>query len=456
MFAGGAARTKDPHAALSYYREAMEIAEEMPLTSATNQRVSVQEAVVAGIATVDPVRAIDMFHRIDKPNWTAHSGMDMRTRAAYRIEQVLVQKTSTSQADQLMALFKYAGDTGEYPYEAASHFISALHKDRKDARAAQVFGEALQYLQKDDKYAATPANFTDLLLANADFLSPTLTTTGIRAAVESARRFDTQHHTEGAQAEQRTMVLSDGPDQIRARKQATYIALKLLPLASRLDPSLADDLKKQDSDLQAGTAGATDEEVARLAGGQGSTIVGNDPSSGAQAAAWLHQQAISNQLVQLSETDPDKSIAGLDQVQDTALSVNTQAAIARNLAGSDPNRAAALLERAQAKSAKIDDPKERVSALMAIAEAWSELHNTERVRSVVAEGIPIAQKMYEDGKNAKVDTFLMRPGVNELAGLIGVLARVDARGSMDMADSIDAPEVKSYALLSAAQVLLTQ
>lgn len=452
-FAGTAAAT-NPALSKDYYLQAMDMADNMPLTSPNDMRVSVQNSSVAGIATNDPILAMQLFRRIDKPDWTAFPESDMRSVAASAIVRSLVAKTGTSKADELAALLAYAGDTGEYPYISASTLLSALEEHHQRDLISKVFSDALLHIQEDGTFISAPGDFTDLLLSHSNSLPPALCMAAVRAAVEAAGRFDAKQKEHGS-AEQRTMVLDTGKSQVAIRKQATYIALRLLPLASRLDDRLADELKHRDSDLQAATAGASNDDLAKLASSRSSIVVGEGGVASAQIAGVMRDQAESRNLVDLSQQDPGKAIASLSGIQDTAIKVRTEAAIAENLIHSDAPRAAAMLESAWSDSERIMDTKEHIVALEIIAGAWSSLNDSEHVRSVVSDGLSLAQKMYSSSKNEKVDAFVLRPGLDELAELTGLLARVDAQAGLQQAESIDSPEARAYVLLSIARVLLT-
>jgi hypothetical protein len=451
--AGHAVRASNSALAKTYYLRALDMTDNMPLNSPNNLRVSIQNSTVAGIASNDPMLAMQLFRRIDKPDWTAFPEIDMRYVAASAIVQSIVAKTGTSKADNLAELFVYAGETGEYPYNSASTLLSALEERQQKDLISEIFSDALRHIQKDKTFASGPGDFTDLLLSHSNSLPPSLCIAGIQAAVQTARFFDGKQKGD-ANTEQRTMVLDTGKSQLAISKQATYIALRLLPLASRLDNDVAEDLKHYDSDLQAATAGASNDELANLTSGRISVLVGEGGVASAQVGNIMHDQAESQRLEELSQRDPEKAIAGLSGVQDAETKVRTQAAIAQNLIHSDPARAAAMLESARNDSAKIKDIKEHVVVLEIIADVWSKLNDREHVRSIVSEGLSLAQKMYSASKDQKVDMFLWRPGVDEFGELAGLLARVDPQGSTVLVQSVDSPEAKAYVLLSIAHALL--
>jgi hypothetical protein len=452
-FAGSAVPANNPSLARSYYLQAMDMADNMPLTSPNDLRVSIQNSSVVGIATSNPAFALQLFRRIDKPEWTALPQSDIRYVAASAIVRSFVAKSGTSRADELAALLTYGGDTGEYPYSSASILLSALEARQQGDVISKVFSDALRSVKQDETFRSAPGDFTDLLLSHSNFLPASLCVAGIQAAVEAAQRFDAKEK-EQASTEQRTMVLSAGKSRAAISKQATYVALRLLPLASRLDNRLAEELKDHDPDLQAATAGADKDELASLASGQANIVVGGGGVASAQIAGLMSDQAESRDLLELSEHDPDQAIASLSGIQDALIKVRTQVAIARNLIHSDPARAVALLESAWIDSKKITDNKEHLQALVIIADAWSRLDNPGRLLSTVSDGLSLAQKMLSASKNQKVDIFLLRPGVDELGELAALLALVNPQASVELTQSIDSPEVKAYVLLSIARTLL--
>lgn len=452
-FAGTAVPASNPTLARTYYLQAMDMADNMPLTSPNDLRVSIQNSSVAGIARSDPISAMQLFRRIDKPEWTALPESDMRYVAASAIVRSFVAKTGISKANELVALLAYAGDTGEYPYKSASTLLSALEEHRQNEMISKVFSDALRHIQEDETFRSAPGDFTDLLVAHSNSLPPSLCVAGIQAAVEAARRFDAKEKEESV-TKQRTMVFGIGKSQVAISKQATYIALRLLPLASHLDSRIAEELKDHDPDLEAATASATNDDLANLASSRASIVVGGGGVASAQVAGLMSDQAESQKLVVLSQRDPEQAIASLSDIQDTSIKVRTQAAIARNLSHSDPARAAAILENAWNDAEKITDTKEHVQALVVIADAWSRLNDPGRLRSVVSDGLSLAQKMYSASKNQKVDVFLLRPGVDEFGELAGLLALVDPQASVALAQNIDSPETKAYVLLSVARALL--
>jgi hypothetical protein len=453
VFAGGAVRTLDPSAARNYYSQALAMAEKLPVASSVNQRVSVQTSAVAGMAHIDPIAAMELFRRIDRPEWTQQPNVDMRSWSVSEVARELFRRNGFSKVDELTALFDYLGDTGQYPYAASSYLMSELQKRHESDRLLQVFSDALRHLENDVQFVSAPTEFTELLLDHARALPSSMAVAGIRGAVGAGKRSDAKQHKNNDRAEQRTMVLNKGESQVRIKKQATFVALRLMPLASRLDTNLAEELRRGDPDLKAATALSSQSDLNKIAKGSPGLIIG-DGSQPPPGPNMFREYEVAGELKELSERDPANALARLPEVQDPRLNVQTQAAIAVSLARTDPARAASLLESAWSKSAKIEDAPTRLPALVSIAEAWLALNNPRRVQSVVAEGISIAREMYEEGKDAKVDIFLGRHGVNELATLASILARVDPWSSMQLAESIDRPEAKAYALLQVAQTLL--
>lgn len=452
-FAGSAVPATDPGLAKTYYLQAMDMADNMPLASPSDLRVTIQNFSVSGIAKNDPIFAMQLFRRVDKPEWTAHPESDMRDVVARAIVRSFLAKFRTSKANELATLLAYAGDTGEYPYKSASTLLSALEESHQEDLISKVFSDALRHTQEDYTFTSAPGDFTDLLLSHSNSLPPSLCAAGIRAAVEAARRFDVKEK-ERVGAGQAMMVLDSGKSQFTISKQATYIALRLLPLASRLDSRLAEELKSHDPDLQAATASASNDEVASLANSRANIVRGGGGVASAEVAGVMRDQGESQNLVDLSKRDPEKAAASLSTIQDVAIKVRTEAAIARNLIHSDPARAAAMLDNAWSDSEKIIDTKQRVVALEIIADNWSALKDPGHVRSVVSDGFSLAQKMYSASKNQKADVFVLRPGVDEFATLAGLLARVDPQASVELAESIDSSEAKAYVLLSIARTLL--
>jgi len=453
--AGAALNATDPSLALHYYRRAFIASESIPLVTPSNVRAGVQGGIAAGVAELDPKLAMALIRRADRPDWTAYPSEDFRLRPVHVLVQTLIARKTIVGVKQATELFSYLGQTGQYPYPAATEVISFFHDHHQDWRSNQIFTEALGYAREDSQFASTPDEFSKLIVSSSNIVSASLLASGIRVAIDAARRSDSKPK-EDENSNSRTLILNADHGQVTIHRESTYIALRLLPLAMRVDAKLADELKRSDPDLRTVVDQSTG-DLSSLSKAPAAVLMGEaSPQAALGVGSEIRKYAAFRDNQQLAQSAPSKALQGIDEIDDPYLKAKALAGVAKAFETSDPNQAQSALIRSSDFADKIDDPSKKAEALVSAAEVWADLGNAAQVVSITDAAFSIARKVYDEAKTTRTDLpSFFRPGVQLLVAVAEQRARVDAAGSVQLSQSILEPEVRAYITLGVAKVLLS-
>jgi hypothetical protein len=455
--AGDALAPTDMKEAMAHWREAFEVTEGMVLTDPAGARAGTQEGLVLRFANYDPVIGLEFLEEMDRPQWTNYPNQDNRKRAIKLIVDKLLQRDQPGDLDKVQEALRYAGDTGEYAYSAAADVVDFFHERGESARIQQVFSEALGYTAKDERFGETPDDFAELILASEGKVSADLLARAIRSAIASARVREEREKENGA-APKRTISLVSGDERLDMSHVSTYISLKLLPLARRLNPDLANELVEQDPQLQRVARTTGSENLGRWEGAQPVFI------GGAVTPQRLHEiqedveagQAL-RKVEQAASSDPLTALSDANKIQPISIRVRALAAAAGVLAKSDPGKARSALEEAGSLADKIQEPVQKIAALFRIANGWGRVGDVRSASKTISTAFGLGISEYErQGDNAEGMAHLVSPPTSWLARLMRLEADLDPRTASGLADRISDPALQGYMELTAArEILLT-
>jgi hypothetical protein len=455
--AGSVLAKADPRRSRAYYEAAFQASERMGLVSGLNARVGVQEGIVAALAARDPDLAFELLHRVDKPHWTGYSEQDIRTRSGRLLVQSFLARNGKGDLEKAAETVTYLGQTGQYPYRAAATLIDFFVKLPEQPRADQVFSEALQQFSHDTEFESTPDDFARLILAVSDNISPSLITRAIRVLIESTRSREDEWAKKDTTSE-RSFVLSTDQGRLRFSRRASYLSFLLLPVAMRLDPKLARDLREQNDELKRMSETMSSQSIQKWGAGTGVVFQGGAPSQKALQAVQKEGdtfRALAT-VEQIAQKEPDKAITRAKQIDSAGGMARGLAIIANHIAASDPKRAGSLLDEAEGLADKEQEKAERVRALAEIASGWVKLGESSRASHFIKDGIALSREVYaaeeDDGEPA---SFMVRPSLRLFDGLIQVQDELDPDESIRLAGTLQNPRIRCHLMLQISRYLLT-
>lgn len=120
LSAAGAIQSTDPSEARSYLLSAYEAAEKVSLLDTDDLRANIQGNVVEKLSNSDPDKAFELLEGMDKPNWTINPHEDFRNWIASDIAAAFLARNAAGDRDKAREVFRFTGDTGQYPYKGAT------------------------------------------------------------------------------------------------------------------------------------------------------------------------------------------------------------------------------------------------------------------------------------------------------------------------------------------------
>lgn len=457
--AAGAIAKAKPAKATLLYKAAFSAAQKMTLLDPFNLRMGVQEGSVAGLANINPDLAAEWLMQVDRPQWTGYPTDDFRSRSAGLITDRLLKRNRKHDIDTLVDLFEYLGETGQYPYRAASRLLQFLHSRGQASRARDIFVQMIGVFQRDDQFPNSANEFADLILANATELPDSALMTAIRLVVEKARRNEEPNEQEKKDDDHARFLISSPAGSLTINQRSTYLALRLLPLATHLDPALASELEAQNPELDSLAKKLPAQQLAVWSKGSLATLHGSSNSDQFhEFQQIIDEQRILTDVEKRSGSDADEALQLSKRIQRPDLHALALAAVAKGLVKSDPHRSAALLDEARPALDTINDDGRKVEAIVSIASVWVELGNKARALSLLDHGYSLAGALLkkESAENdATEEKLLLGPASRLLIRLVRVEAMTNAYSAIARANSFSGtPALHALLLIEAARMIL--
>ena len=454
VLAGDAVSEMDPERGRSYYAAAFEATEKMVLAGGPNIRIGLQEGIVARLAGPDPDAALELLERMDKPHWSAYPGEDIRSRSAKLLVQSLLVRNAKGDIEKTLRVLSYLGSTGEYPYRAATELIHFFAQRNEDPRCAEIFSQAMDHFQKDAEFEDSATAFAEVISDTDKQVTPSLLTRAIRLVIASVKKAEENQAKEGKKTEQ-TLILASDRGQLRFSHRATYLAFRLLPLAMRLDPKLARELREQDAELQRLTDKQSSEVIQRWSSAARFLVQGK--LNGERLQQVQQQEKATRTLGdirEIAQKEPDEAIARAREIDVPGWRSRALASVARSLADSDPNRANSLLHEAESLVEKIGDNRAKVEALAELADVWGDLKDTRRGSSLLASGFSVANGLFKEEERSGDESPLLLSSVSLLVRLARIQTKLDPDQAFKLAESISEPRAGTYIQLNVAKEVL--
>lgn len=460
LIAGDAITGMDPVRAQDYYAKSFEVAQGLGQSGA---RRVLQQSVVARMAGLDLDRAVELLEKADTPDITLEPRADVRSNLARTLVTQLLNTGASNNTDKALMLLQYLGDTGQYPYSAAEVIVDYFHRNGFDERAAELLSEAVNRFRNDDRFESSPSQFVELIVEAEGKVPKSALVDAIRTAVAGANADERSGNREQTQA--KSSVASEFELPILRRR--AYVIENLLPVASRIDSSTAEELRN----LRAGI----EQTIAKLAprapaGASGSPRRAASAGTMGQEADRFEEEkpeTLVQEVMKLADQKPLEALTLAERIEAPGFRGQALAAVGKSLAHSDPPTAVSALQLAEDSARLVDHGSAtsledvekatgmKVEALAEIADAWISLGNRNRAWALASEGF--TEVLGFVNKQA-VASSKVSSGLDGPAIWLGRLARLEAGLNVAQAakhaESISSPRLRAYALLSVAIEIL--
>jgi tetratricopeptide (TPR) repeat protein len=449
--AGNAVHRVDRARAASCYEQVMQAAEKI------EDGDWMRDGAIQGFADVDLDRAVAMVEnslrlRSDKS--------PLRPSGIYLPQQVVLKLLARGRAediDKALYLLETAGDKSQYPYDSAARVVEYFDGKGDSSAAMQTFAQALAYFRKDDRFYTSPERFSRLITSSAGKVPDHLIVEAIRLVVASAKRAAERQQQERRVRRWSWSFLSE-KEHIQIRRYDTFLAFTLFPIAQRLDPRLAKELREADEDLRRLTENRGAQELAEMASLKHARRSPRDPFLASRQQERYSAIQVLNRIEKEGAEHPDDALTWASGVQVAGLRALSLAALAKQLVKSQPDRAATILREAESLAGKPEVvPEERVDVLVRVAEVWQELGETTEASDAIDAGFREALERHEEEKREMPEM-----PVEALQGtasfmcdqLVEVETRIDAQAAMKRAESVSDDALRAYLLIAVSRELL--
>jgi len=450
LMAGRAVRTLWPEKAVTYLAESFQAAEDI---EGSNLRLALQPMLVDQVADLDLDKAEDLIEKMDTPEITPHPDRDDRVVTAGGVIGKLLARNGPDDPDKAAGLLEYLGDTGQYPYEAASQLIGFFHRKGQDWRAADVFMRAAGYFREDDRFQGTPDKFTELIEASEGKVPASVLVSALRLCTREIKEAMTSQDTTGKDGKIGRLGGGQGLiSQLRmiAEREDPQSQIELRELSVKLhnlEPNQASSRSAQGEFLRVTASETKPEEPVEVKG----EVADAKEALGAVRAS--------------AAKDPGMALARAKAIQLHEYQSQALATVAKHLTGLE--KAAPVLEEAERAALEADSAQEaspgewantmagKVEALAEIAEAWAHWGENARASASVDKALALALDLIQ--KQAA-----LRPGTPSGFESSTVLLRrvAQAEATLDpsqvaqRAQKISDPRLRAFFLISMATEIL--
>jgi hypothetical protein len=233
-----------------------------------------------------------------------------------------------------------------------------------------------------------------------------------------------------------------------------------LQLAKSLDPNLAADLERSDSDLDTIVKNQSTAELTNWSNASLATLHGDSgPVQFQEFKQLIGEQHTLRDVELKSNTDADDALSLSKSIKSAPLRVQALAAIAKSLVKSDPHRAASLLDEAESAMKTISDDDQRVEVIVPVASIWGQLGNKKRALSLLSAGYSMAEALLKkegEDHEATDEVILLGPAASALVRLAQAEATVDFPNAVARANSFSGtPAVQGLLLIEVARIILS-
>ncbi|HEY6252848.1 MAG TPA: hypothetical protein VI685_23060 [Candidatus Angelobacter sp.] len=369
-------------------------------------RIAAQKNALAELSYVAPRLAIELFPQIEvqRPSTGHMLPEDLRSDALKPIFLNLLAVAPLDGPSIIRAQAKHAGTAGQYPYRAMAAVLGVLPKSRK-REANGIVSDALSFYERDTGYYNRDEEFLVLLqsLKNSAVdhsVASQAVAVFAKRITHDPIRIRGHYYSEIRTAKNKTFSFTD-------RNRAFFF--QAFPDIRRFNPSLADQLRKQDPRLDQAT-----DNMGYISGG----FVQNAP--GAEQVKQQHLRWVERSLVdrirELQNCDPASAVFLADQLKDPGARIVGVSASISAIARNSLSDAQNILDQQLSAVEKLDPSTDKLQALVALVAPTYRLGDPKQYESLVTQAFDLGIRLFSAHTSA--DRVQNQNGFAELQDLV--------------------------------------
>jgi hypothetical protein len=412
--------------------------------TASWQRTSFQQAAIAHVARLDPNRALELLDASDPPVPLPNGALpeDIRANGARAAFVALWRKEGRSGLDQIRAAANRIGDTGAYPYSAIIPLFEELQKQNDRPAANTLFADALGYFRRGSSFTAEPRSFARFLRTIGDMIEP--------APMRDALEVLVSRLTKSLRVKNSPASFAAHIETPRGRatfdNEADVLLFELLPLIHRVDPAWHKKLVAQRPVLEQADGG--------LAAWKYQESVNLSVHSSELQSDQM-QEARLDAVTVLAEEQPEEALSLARSLRSPAIRAVGLSRVAEVLLTTDRDRAIELLREGQKSLPTVQEPRERLRLITALASGLAASGEREHIRSLIRSGFDLGEELFaQDLQLHPGKAAVSADGFSETTFLARLGARVDSDFTLSRIAIVRNATLKPMLLGYAAKGLL--
>ena len=427
--------------------EAFQVASKLPVDDENRQAYQANAAV--GLVKVDPKRALELLAMTDPPE-PAKEGqpkpMDMRTFAAENVFPEIWKRDGVPALDNIRSQAQQIGETGEYPYRAIGKILPEVAK-RSQPKAETLFTEALSYYNKSAPDHASNREFTLFLSESWGAAPRSLELQALKVAVahlnqskSSAKNLAYMARVQSAKGASEFTDLSD------------ELLYELLPKIRELDPQWAQELIDKNDAL--GRAAAIGDKPKYKESVVVHNVSGASPAEVSAAGQEGLERSRLRNISDMSSSDPEGALRLSAYLGDPALRAVALARIAAAFGEKSPERAEDLIEQDKKAVEGIQDKREKVRVLVALAEAAAAAHDRATMDESLGHGLDLGEEILQEYLDTHPGANVYTVGLfRDISKLVTLGMREEPNRCFEHISGLSNVELQAHLLIDAAEAL---
>lgn len=413
-------------------------------------RVAEEKNAVVLLSRINPVRAMQLFSRIEdpQPDWDGTYPEDVRSNGARAVFQNywLFQPDPSAKLKTLPALETEArrlAQTGEYPYVAMGFIIEQLdhmQSDEAKKNIDNIFAEAVRFYDAGShKFLNRDRLFQTFLLATKNFV---LDRNLVQQAAEVfAKKVQQSPLDMDFEAE-----IDTPKGVVTFTDDRTELLFETLPTIKELAPKVSEDLIQKYPVFTKAMEPMTILEA-------GYVNPGHPPAEASQLHGRLLQASIVKELrksVQRNNLALAKEL--MQRLTDDASHIEAVAALLPALKQSAPEEASRVYDSERPRLQEVRDPRKHLSALVAMAEASSTMQDSASFASFTLAAVHEGTALFiEDSLHRPLWTPSERDGYAALKRIVTFAAAHNVDSLHREIEQLQDPELKANMLVFEAR-----
>jgi hypothetical protein len=411
--ADAAARIQ-PSLAYLWSQELFRLASSMPTSW---NSMAWEQTAISRLAAVDPAQALDMLEAMGPPIAQSDGSIpeDVRCVAANNVFPRFWNHMGPQSLERLRQVAARLGETGAYPYLAASTLIRLPQID--PIAREQFFGDSLTFYRRGSHVVSDDFYFGQLLKEVKGYISPALLKAGVETAVAHIEEHQKAEWRNGKVYRGRIYGKTGAAD---VSDQTDSQLLDLLPILRQVDPNAADDLLRSRPSLQQAykTAG-TPEHIGSI------TFSNSDAAAVPDAIESELEQSTLNRVDEIYANDPKEALRLASSLGDPDYRVIGLSRAAEGLGNT--KQARQLVDTAQRTLSGVKDPEHDLAATVAVARAAVAINDLALAKQMLSKGFDLGEELFHEDLDLHPGKLIyVTAGFDALRELTTVGMRLDS------------------------------